>query len=80
MSSILIRKTVVNDKYIYDISSNRIVFNGATRKVNLNMCGNVNENGKKLNECDISELPKYLNTDINIIGLICSCHIKYCGL
>jgi len=81
MQSILINRNIINGKYyVYDLSSNKIVFNGPTRTVNLKMCKDVKNEYKDKEECDISELPKYLYTNKNIIGLICSCHMKYNNL
>lgn len=81
MQSILINRNIINGKYyVYELSLNKIVFNGPTRTVNLKMCKDVKNEYKGKEECDISELPKYLYTNKNIIGLICSCHMKYNNL
>ena len=69
--------TIIKNNYIYKIGAVKITFLGPTKTINLKMCNDVKDEYKNVETCEIKDLPKYLTTDINVIGLICSFHTKY---
>ena len=64
-----------NNNTIYSLNNLiRIAFKN-NDKINLNLSAPIKDKNNIINECDINDVDKYINADINIIGLLCSCHM-----
>ena len=72
-----ITKVIFNNNEIYSFNNLiKIAFKDKDT-INLTLSSPLTNECKQSNitECNINDVEKYISADINLIGLICSCHL-----
>jgi hypothetical protein len=64
-----------NNNTIYSLNNLVRIGFKSNGMVNLNLSAPLKNRNNIISECDINDVDKYINADINIIGLLCSCYM-----
>lgn len=70
-----ITKLIFQGCSIYSLNNIVNIAFTKNNKINLKLSKPVKSTELIENEIDINDIEKYINADINIIGLICSCYL-----